>query len=65
MIFKHHIKDQDGGILDEEVLLNEIRHALDNDLSYTYLNGKRIDIERDLKLEKQRITFVKIEYPLI
>ena len=58
----HQIINQNGGIIYDEAIRNEINYALEHDMYYTYFEGKRIDIVEDKKYLEERVTKIKVEF---
>ncbi len=59
----HIIQNQDGNYIEDEKIRDEIDYALEHDMTYTYFDGHKIDIDRDTKTEKEHLTMVSVEYP--
>ena len=57
----HEIKNQLGNYIIDEDVRTEINHALDHALTHTYYKGIKIEIVKDKKYSKERVTLVKIE----
>ena len=58
----HKIINQNGGIIYDDAIKNEITNALEHGLDYTYFEGKRIDVVQDRKYTEERVTLVKVEF---
>ena len=57
----HRIINQNDNHIYEEVIRDEIDHAVEHDLTYTYFDGKRIDIKKTKYVDGERTTHVVIE----
>ncbi len=59
----HIIQNQDGNYIEDELIRDEIDYALEHDMTYTYFDGHKIDIDSDKKTEAEHFTIVTVEYP--
>ena len=57
----HEIKNQHGKHIIDEEIRDEIIYAIEKDMTYTYHDGIRIDIVKDVKTEKGRETLVRVD----
>lgn len=57
----HEIKNQNEEYIIDDYILNEIHYLLDSGVDYTYFDGKKIEIIKDFKNEKERETVVNVE----
>ncbi len=56
----HEIINQYGMHIMDEHIRDEITHALEHGMTYTYFEGSKIEIEKDFKKENIRTTLVNV-----
>ncbi len=56
----HEIINQYGNHIISEHIRDEINHALEHGMTYTYFEGSKIEIEEDFKKANIRTTLVNV-----